>query len=163
MGNMDRQKYGITDPYLKASKKSARAYQSGGRAYVFADDAADTVCHELGHCVEHESAFIQKKVRDFLEERCEGYKLVDIYGNGQEWAWEDKFMRNYTGKLYISGGSSMYEGALFRRDLIDRAFGTEVFSMWWTEVLQNPSRFIKMDPHYFEYFYDMILEMQGLI
>lgn len=162
MGDVDEDKY-VTDCKIFSSKKNKRAFSSGDTAYAFVDDGAETVCHELGHAMEHQNAFMAEKSRTFLEMRCQGDGLTEYFNGSREWIWEDKFLNGYTGKCYARGIHQYpgQGGKLFSKDLIP-AGRSEAFSMWWTEVIQNPSYFVLEDPHHFEYFYDMILEMQGV-
>lgn len=162
VGNIDEAKHNVNLRVL-SSNANKRAFSRENIAVVFREDGVDVVCHELGHALEEGSTFVKKKSRDFLEMRCGGEPLKDLYAGtkwkGREWVWEDKFMRSYSGRYYSRGA---YPGKPFTREAIDQTYGTEAFSMWWSELMENPVRFIKEDPEYFEFFYDMILEMQGL-
>jgi len=162
MGNVDP-KYGNTSHKVFSSGANKTAFATNNTAFVFKNSDTATLCHELGHCFEEGSEFMRKKVRDFLEMRCSGEKLKRIYkgdrGFGVELGWEDKFINHYTGKLYNRAS----EGALFSRELVDNAYGSEVFSMWWTHVMRDPAYFVQTDPEFFEFFYNAILEMQGVI
>ena len=144
---------------FRNQRKRAGAHRSS--ATVFMGDGPAVVCHEMAHCAEFNSAIIKKATRDLLQKRCKGNALKVTHG--REVAWYDEWPTPYTGRSYFGGKwNPLPEGTIFDIKYLPDDVGTEVFSMWWTELMQNPIGFMQKDPEFFDWGYDLILKLQGI-
>lgn len=159
MGGPKNEKWNKIEVTFKNKRK--RAYSSRSGAYVFMGDGPATICHEMAHAAEFNSAVIKKATRDLLQKRCTGDKLK--FFNGKEVCWYDEWITPYTGRSYFGGKwQTLPEGTLFDMKYFPDDIGTEVFSMWWTELMQDPISFMRKDPEFFDWGYDLILKLQGI-
>lgn len=114
-----------------------------------------TTIHEFSHLLEHASRnmhtdnvnHVHKQASDFLEMRTKGEKAKKLNAiktgdrsldarrfNDAEMVKPDKFSDPYTGKIYEHGA-------------------TEIISMGIEQMWENPGKFSKTDPEYFDFIY----------
>lgn len=138
--------------------KRGRAECSGTRVKLYSDSGPATVCHEAGHAIEHSIDQLHDDVIAFMKERIGWHeKTISYHGEG---CWEDNWLNPYTGKYYPTGWGSSSLNATFEYANIRRG-SSEVFSMWWTEFIENPYRFALEDPEHFNWGLEMIFKLQG--
>lgn len=131
-------------------EKRVRANYVGGRynrVTLSPSDGTETVLHELGHFLEGDNDELHYKIMDFYNRRTANDKieaLRNVTGN-QAYKWnevtkKDDFLTPYIGKFYNEKGAS------------------EILTMWFTEVFNNPTRLVDKDFDYFETIYNLIRE-----
>jgi SPP1 gp7 family putative phage head morphogenesis protein len=135
--------------------RSDRSYHLEGDIHISPHAQARTVVHELGHKVEFHNNnslgssinFLKKRIREAQARGESVRKLRDIYGDTRykhhEIAWEDRFEKAYTGKVYTHFDAA---GANFR--------SSEIMSMGTEEMFANPWGFLKADREFFEFVVD---------
>lgn len=134
----------------KAGETSQRAHHFGYQAGVDSEtnygdhDSPWIVVHENGHAVETHDPYVRTKANEFLNRRTIGEvarPLKEITGNkayeDHEIAKPDKFTDAYVGKIYNGGH-------------------TEVISMGLQYMYENPTKFAKNDPDYFDFIYALM-------
>jgi len=98
--------------------------------------------HELGHALEGKDPEVARKAREFYDRRTEGYpveplkKYNDSY-DPHEMTKRNKFEDPYMGKIYKHGA-------------------TEIVSMGLEKMWEDPARFAKKDPDYFDFMYNLL-------
>jgi hypothetical protein len=126
--------------------------RSGRACYVDSENAMQlskysnttSVVHELGHWLEHHAPAVGKAARDFLRKRAAGEHVMSLgaavgvrgYGKGER-CYKDKFPDAYCGKVYPTGD-------------------TEIISMGFQYMHEDPIKFAKADPEYFDFMYDVM-------
>ena len=130
-------------------RKDFRAYQERDSIFVSDKDSVATIAHELGHALEEFDVDYFKKVTAFYEMRTAGQverTLRSLTGIQKyklsERAIPDGFVSPYWGKVYKRNDGTRY--------------GTEITSMWFTEVLTNPAAFIAKDPETFDFIFNLL-------
>jgi hypothetical protein len=104
-----------------------------------------TFVHEFGHGIEHTHPTVHKALIAFLEERSKGEpvkKMSELTGNSNYKDYEvgvkDHFPYAYCGKDY--GG-----------------YSTELLSMGLQYMQDDPEKFLRKDPEYFQLIYDIMV------
>lgn len=105
----------------------------------------ETVLHEIGHFLEHERLDLHAEIMTFYNRRTAKdavQRLSVVTGNRgygiTEITKTDDFIDPYIGKIYNSEGAS------------------EVLTMWFTELMRNPTRLIEKDYEYFEFIFNLL-------
>ena len=105
----------------------------------------ETIFHELGHFMEHDRPELHSQIMEFYNRRTAGdrieqlSKITGIKGfKPYEVTKKDDFVEPYIGRFYNRPGSS------------------EILTMWFTEVFNNPKRLIEKDFEYFEFIYNLL-------
>jgi SPP1 gp7 family putative phage head morphogenesis protein len=129
-------------------KPRVRANFIGGRynrVTLSPTDGTETILHELGHFLEHDRPELHSQIMEFYNKRTVGDKLErlrDVTGNKgyelREITKKDNFVDPYIGRFYNEAGAS------------------EVLTMWFTEVFNNPTRLMNKDFEYFEFIYKLL-------
>ena len=148
--------YNNLEQHIKYHTSVGRAKNGGIKSYLYSNSGAGTFCHEFGHGLEYQIKEVHDQVLDLLEKRCKGEKMVP-FRKGEP-VWEDQWLTAYTGRGYHYMARV---GATYRPELLGGQV-SEVFSMWWTELIKDPVRLVTKDPEFFEWGYDMILKLQGI-
>ena len=134
------------DVYVKAKVRASysKAYN---RVTLSPSDGVETMVHELGHFLEHDRPELHAKIMEFYNRRTASdtiESLSKVTGNKGYAAYEvtkkDDFIDAYIGKFYNRQGSS------------------EILTMWFTEVLTNPTRLIDKDFDYFKFIFNLLRE-----
>lgn len=104
----------------------------------------DVVAHELGHVLEFRNPSVLAACQEFLQQRTQGetaIKLSQLENNNAYGDWEvtcpDNFMHPYSGKIHPEGY-------------------TEILSMGFTHLVQDPIQFAQRDPEYFNFVINVI-------
>ena len=121
------------------AERGRRSYHSGGWIYISKHRGTSVVVHEVAHAMEYHMPRIYKAAKDFLDARTVGevaqklQKLMPRNGyKAREIAKPDKFYDPYVGKIY--GDSS-----------------TEITTMGFQALYEDPVRFLQNDPEHFLY------------
>ncbi len=127
--------------------KEGRSFASGANISMSKTSSKKVVVHEMGHVFENTSKLLDAGVdkrnvhtnaTDFLSRRTKGekaQKLKDLTGisyDSSETTKPDKFRNPYTGKVYEHGA-------------------TEIMSMGLEQMFDNPAKFAKDDPDFFDF------------
>lgn len=102
-----------------------------------------TTVHELGHIIEARDPIVHQRCVQFLESRADNLNPEPLhrltgeggYGPG-ETAYKDTFIHPYTGKVYKNS---------------DGYFASEVLSMGFQHMYEDPSGFRQKDPDHFAF------------
>lgn len=129
-----------------------RSHATRGNIHVGKYSGKDIVVHEMGHVFEGHSRIVDMdatknvytQATSFLDRRTKGekaQKLSDITGNknynSRETAKPDNFDSPYTGKIYKRGD-------------------TEIISMGLEQMFNNPAKFARDDPDYFDFTFNAL-------
>lgn len=125
----------------RINPKNGRSYCSFGTIHIVKPNATP---HEMGHLLEMAIPTIKAKSSAFLEKRTAGEKAKlmaeldpEHHFGRDEKAKADKFPSPYCGKIYKSGD-------------------TEIVSMGVEYMFNNPRKFARNDPEYFEFIYNLM-------
>ena len=133
---------------VATSPERRSSYNSAHNALMIsADSPVATMVHELGHHIETTNKSVKKAVHNFLKYRTRNdptERLKDIFPNSNyretEKAKRDKFPQAYCGKIYPGADPH-----------------TEIVSMGFQYMYQNPAQFLREDPEYFRFIYDIMI------
>ena len=128
---------------MAQSRDTAHAMLQESTVNATAANTVDEFLHEQGHILEYNSPILHRAKR-FLWYRVQqnpsvAIQAVPITRNGKtelEYYFEDKFLDRYTGRIYNPDGASMTAGDL---NYWTMSSGTEITSMWFTEMYKTPS------------------------
>ena len=103
--------------------------------------------HEMGHWIEDARPDIQIRLKDFLEERTKGEKVLSLHDVNADYAKtekykKDKFIDPYFGKIYDT------------KDY--KSNKTEILSTFFTYLHKNPNALMLGDPELFDFVFDIL-------
>jgi SPP1 gp7 family putative phage head morphogenesis protein len=134
------QKDGVGRMQFKITYEEGRAFYRGGTKTIHVDNRPASIVHEFGHALEGRHRGVDTKAQRFLAARTKGEQPVSLkklsgprsgYADN-EVTKKDKFIDPYCGKQYPDGS-------------------TEITSMGFQYMFEDPIGFAKKDPEYFEY------------
>ena len=129
----------LTD--VRVNKWNDREKANYGEIFVNGSTKPSTVAHEITHVIEMDKKDVLKKSMEFLHKRGKGQKpksLKKLTGiNYRKWevAYEDDWA-----KL----GGNVYSGKIYND-------ATEILTMGIERLHENPIKFYRTDPEYFEF------------
>lgn len=138
------------NPLLIKIKGKVRAYcrwnKTHARVVIGNNSNETTLMHELGHYLEDTNPELKEKAIAYVQERTKNDKLITLaeatgnksYSNIEK-CKPDKFIEPYTGKMYFQNPKDT-----------TMPTNTELISMWFTHVFQNPTKFIQNDEDHFK-------------
>lgn len=129
----------LTD--VRVNKWNDREKADYGEIFVNGNTKPSTVAHEITHVIEMDKKDVLKKSMEFLQKRAKGQKakslkkLTGIAYRKWEFAYEDDWA-----KL----GGNVYSGKVYNG-------ATEILTMGIERLHENPLKFYRTDPEYFEF------------
>lgn len=135
---------GVLNVDIKKLKPGAsRAYAEIDGISVNKDHSDRVIVHEMAHVIELNNILVLKASKKFLENRTKGEKAVNLTdlkpGHGydaSEMVKPDKFPTAYCGKIY--------------------PHATEILSMGFEYMYDDPAHFARKDPEYFAFVFDVM-------
>lgn len=132
---------------LVKNRVRANYVDKASRVTLSPSDGVETMVHEVGHFLEHKNPELHRRIMKFYDQRTANdvvEQLSKVTGNRgygySEVTKKDGFVDPYIGKYYNRQGSS------------------EILTMWFTEVLTNPTRLFDKDFDYFKFIFNLIRE-----
>ena len=128
----DRADYGSPAVIVAHSKESS------------VEGSEDDVYHEYAHHLREHNPAVKEKVKKFYEKRTSGekeaYEKSDLVGEYtyKKDKWKELGGRDYTGRIYKGNPSESSDGV-----------GMEVLSCGMERFMDNPLKFAKQDPEFF--------------
>jgi hypothetical protein len=117
--------------------QNGRAFCEKGKITVSKASSKSTYIHEFGHHIEDQMPGAKEKAQDFLRQRTKGGSVQSMNTVTKSKAYRDdeltladKFISKYTGKVYRDGS-------------------TEVVSMGFQHLFEDPIGFARKDPEHF--------------
>lgn len=151
------------------------AYDGTGSTNLFIDRTKQKetmigeVIHEMGHALERANPEILRKNAQFLHRRTMGDKRMpmkvlkkDIVYRDTEEGWADEFVDPYMGMDYRFPKSGLTGGVYVDdpRGTNMGVYGTEITSMGLELMLEDPVKFAKEDPDYFDFMVENVLNLE---
>lgn len=169
---------GVRNATIVSEQIGARAHAEDRTSFEGASYAvhvppqasASCIVHELGHCIEFSDEIARSAAVDFQAYRCGGHEsapMSKFNPNGSysdaEIGNQDKFLetlrsvhevpgragRNYLGPEGLSA-SAAYVGKVYLTKESKRVTNTEIVSMGFEMLYNNPTALAKSDPEYFD-------------
>lgn len=106
-----------------------------------------TLAHEFGHYLEHADPEIRKAAHEFLDYRLQGEKPQNLLALFPESGYEshEEGAKDRFDKVFGSGSSAYYVGKPYGDG------STELVSMGLQQLYDDPAKFAKADPEYFQF------------